>query len=72
MRWAAALVAELGVDAVPVIAPSDTDAVRGELPPGVAFDEPLPAIDELMARPAELTRSERAPVGAGSKWEARP
>lgn len=74
LRWAAALVAELGVDAVPVIAPSDTntDAVRGELPPGVAFDEPLPSIDELIDRPPELSSPERSPVGAGSKWEARP
>ncbi len=72
LRWAAALVAELGVDAVPSTAPAATDAVRGELPPGVAFDEPLPSIDELMARPPELSSAERSPVGAGSKWEARP
>jgi hypothetical protein len=75
LRWAAALVAELGVDAVPVIRVRhrhDTDAVRGELPPGVAFDEPLPSIDELIDRPPELSSPERSPVGAGSKWEARP
>jgi MinD-like ATPase involved in chromosome partitioning or flagellar assembly len=65
LRWAVAVIAELGIEEVPMGGPGAIEATEE-----TASDAPPPANADSQARPYDLSADELEPVAAGSKWEA--
>jgi hypothetical protein len=65
LRWAGAMIAELGIEEVPAGGSGVTEATEE-----VASDKPTPANADSPAPPYDLSEDELEPVAAGSKWEA--
>jgi len=65
LRWAVAVIAELGIEEVRMGGPGAIEATEE-----MASDEPTPANADSQTRPYDLSADELEPVGAGSKWEA--
>ena len=65
LKWAVAVIAELGIEEVPMGGPCTTEATEE-----MASDEQTAANADKQARPYDLSEDEVEPVGAGSKWEA--
>jgi hypothetical protein len=64
LRWAVAVIAELGIEEVPMGGPSAIEATEE------VADKPTPANADSEAPPYDLSADELEPVAAGSKWEA--
>ncbi len=65
LRWAVAVIAELGIEEVPMGGPGAIEATEE-----MASDEQTPANADSEPRPYDLSADELEPVAAGSKWEA--
>ena len=66
LTWAAAVIAELGIDQPVVTPPGITEATQG-----MASNAPLALDAELQFAPPEQSADNEAAVGAGLQWEAR-
>jgi MinD-like ATPase involved in chromosome partitioning or flagellar assembly len=72
LRWAAAVIAELGIEELASAGGGVTDVAEAPVvDQAPVVDEPSPADADARPQPTDSSPSEVEPVTVGSKWEAR-